>query len=168
MTAVIPHMSNPEFSTPELPALGIVAALDDDDRRLLSDYGEFLPVQAEADLIKEGQEQDCLFFVISGLLHAHSEKDGRRALLGRIEPGETIGEMAVFAPAAASANVTAQEFTQVWKATRADLMAFLEAYPEAGGRLLLEIAAELSRRIRGLVDKLSAAELEVAIQSHFH
>ena len=165
MVTTDPHMS--ELTNPELPALGIVAALDDDDRRLLSDYGEFLPVQPGADLIKEGQEQNSLFFVISGVLHAHSEKDGRRALLGRIASGETIGEMAVFAPAPASANVTAQEFAQVWKATRADLMGFLEAYPEAGGRLLLEIAAELSRRMRGLVEKLSTAELEVAIQNYF-
>ena len=44
-------MSNSEFNRPALPPMGIVAELEDDDRRLLSDYGEFLPVK-EGELLK--------------------------------------------------------------------------------------------------------------------
>jgi len=161
-------MSNQEFSTPELPALGIVAGLDDDDRRLLSDYGEFLPVQAGSDLIKEGQEQNRLYFVISGVLHVHTTKDNKRTLIARISPGETLGEVNMFDPGVASANVTAQEFAQIWAATREDLTAFLEAYPEAAGRLLVGMVSEMSKRIRNMNQKLASAELGAALQGFFH
>jgi CRP/FNR family transcriptional regulator, cyclic AMP receptor protein len=161
-------MSNSDFNAPELPALGIVADLDTDDRLLLSDYGEFLPLKDGNNLISEGAEQNSLYFLISGILHVHSEKDGKRTLIGRIEPGETIGEVSIFDPGKASANVTAQGFCQIWRATREDLNSFLEAYPQAAGRLLIGIIAEMSRRIRRMNEKLSTAELEASIQHFFH
>ena len=161
-------MSNSSFDRPELPALGIIAGMDPDDRRLLSDYGEFLPIQKDADLITEGQEQDALYFVISGVLHVHSIKNNKRTLLARIKAGETIGEINLFDPGTASANVTAQEFSQVWRATREDINSFLEAYPEAAGRLLIGMVAEMSRRIRRTNEKLASAELGAALQGFFH
>lgn len=160
-------MSNPDFNSPELPATGLVEDLDPDDRRLLSDYGEFLPLQAGTDLIKEGEPQNCLYLVLSGVLHVHRLKDNKRTLLGRIEPGESIGEVAIFDPGPASANITAQEFCQIWKATREDLDNFLKAYPEAGTRFLLAILGELSRRLRLTNEKLSTAELETAFKNLF-
>lgn len=161
-------MSTQEFNSPELPALGIVAGLDADDRRLLSDYGEFLPVQPGSDLIKEGDDQNRLYFVISGILHVHTLKDDKRTLIARISPGETIGEVNLFDPGVASANVTAQEFSQVWAATRDDMQAFHEAYPRAAGRLLIGIVAEMSKRIRHMNKKLASAELGAALQGFFH
>ena len=161
-------MSNDTFSTPELPALGIVADLDDDDRRLLSDYGEFLPVQAGNDLITEGQKQDRLYFVISGILHVHTTKDNKRTLIARIAPGVTIGEINMFDPGTASATVTAQEFSQIWAATRDDLNAFLEAYPAPAGRLLVGMVSEMSKRIRNMNEKLASVEMGVALQGFFH
>ena len=161
-------MSNSDFNKPEIPALGIVADLDEADRGLLSGYGEFLPVHDGNDLITEGDPQDSLYFVISGILHAHSEKDGKRTLIGRIEAGETIGEVSIFDPGPDSANVTAQGFCQVWRANRDDITAFLEAYPQPAGRFLIGIVAEMSRRIRSVNQKLSTAELETSIQNFFH
>jgi CRP-like cAMP-binding protein len=156
------------FDKPELPALGIIAGMAADDRRLLSDYGEFLPVQKDSDLITEGQNQDSLYFVISGVLHVHSTKNNKRTLIARIAAGETIGEVNLFDPGTASANVTAQEFSQVWRATREDISAFLEAYPQATGRLLIGMVAEMSRRIRHMNQKLASAELGAALQGFFH
>jgi CRP-like cAMP-binding protein len=156
-------MSNPDFNKPELPPMGIVSELDDADRVLLSDYGEFLPVQDGATMITEGAPQKSLYFLISGILHVHTEREGSRTLVGRIEPGETIGEIAVFDPGPASANVTAKGFCQVWKASADDLNAFMEAYPEAAGRLLVSLVAEMSRRIRFMNDKLATADLGASL-----
>lgn len=156
------------FNRPELPALGIIAGMDADDRRLLSDYGEFLPLQKDSNLIKEGQEQNSLYFIISGVLHVHTMKDDKRTLIARIAAGETIGEINLFDPGTASANVTAQEFSQIWRATREDINSFLEAYPEAAGRLLIGMVGEMSRRIRNMNQKLASAELSAALQGFFH
>lgn len=156
-----------EFDRPELPALGIVSTLEVDDRRLLSDYGEFLPVQEGDILIEEGAPQDSLVFLISGLLHVTSNKDGTRTLLARVQPGESIGEVNLFDPATASASAEAQSFSQVWKVNRNDLDSFLEAYPEAGGRLLIGLLSDMSKRLRHMNSKLSSSELQNALQEFF-
>ena len=159
-------MSN-DFNRPELPAIGIVRELEDDDRGLLSNYGEFLPVQEGEAVITEGEPQDSLIFLISGLLHVTTETAGKPTLLARIEAGATIGEVNLFDPATASATVRAKTFSQIWKARRNDLDDFLRAYPEAAGRLLIGLLSEMSRRLRRMNDKVSNSELQNALQEFF-
>jgi CRP-like cAMP-binding protein len=140
---------------PELPAVGIVADLESEDRALLGDYGEFLPAQPGQTLIKTGDAQEHLYLVISGLLHVTIMVDGRTKLVARVEAGETLGEVNVFDPAKASATVVAQEFSQIWRANRADIDLFVKAYPEAGSILLSGIITVMCRRIRNMNDKLA-------------
>ena len=148
-----------EFNSPQLPASGLLTGLDETDRLALSTYGDFIPVHAGQLLIEEGNQQDALYFVISGTLHVHTDKDGKRTLITRIGPGESIGEINLFDPGTASASVTAQSFSQVWKATRRDFEAFVQAYPEVGEHILVALVGELSRRIRFLNGKLIAMEV---------
>lgn len=158
-------MSN--FDRPEIPAVGIAAQLEDEDRRLLSDYGEFLPVQTGQLLIEEGKPQDSLYFVISGVLHVHTLRDGKAALLARIEAGATIGEINLFDPASASASVTSKSFSQIWRADRQAIEDYVAAYPVAGSRLLIGILAEMSQRIRNMNEKLATAELEASLRGYW-
>ncbi len=144
-----------EFTQPELPSMGIVAPLGDDDRRLLSSYGEFLPAAPNKTIIREGEEQDSLFFVISGLLHATVERAGRSTLLGRIRAGETLGEVNIFTAGAASASVTAVEYSQIWRIDRTMLEDFINEHPLAAAHLLVGIATTLSKRLRETNDRLA-------------
>ena len=145
--------------------MGLVAGLEEEDRMLLSGYGEFLPVHENQLLIEEGQQQHSLYFVISGVLHVHTDHGDKRTLIARVQAGESIGEINIFDPGTASASVTAQSFSQVWKASRDDFEAFIEAYPEAGNKLLTAFIAELSRRIRHMNQKLFSMETEVSYQN---
>lgn len=145
--------------------MGLVADLEEDDRLMLSGYGEFLPVQEGQVLIEEGQEQDALYLVISGVLHVHTDQGNKRTLIARVEAGESLGEINIFDPGTASASVTAKSFAQVWKATRGDVEGFMEAYPAAGNQLLCAMVAEMSRRIRHMNDKLVSVEAEAAYQN---
>lgn len=156
------------FDRPEIPAVGIATLLEDEDRRLLSDYGEFLPVQPEQLLIEENKPQDSLYFVISGVLHVHTLHEGKPALLARIEAGTTIGEVNVFDPGTASASVTAKSFAQIWRANRTAIDEYVAAYPAAGSRLLIGILGEMSRRIRNMNEKLATAELEATLRGYWH
>jgi CRP-like cAMP-binding protein len=161
-------MSETNFDRPELPALGIVANLEEEDRRLLSDYGEFLPIPDGDTIIEEGADQDSLVFLISGLLHVVTSKDGSVVLLARVAPGESIGEVNLFDPGKASASVVAKTFSQIWRARQNDLDEFLNAYPEAAGRLMIGLLSEMSRRLRNMNEKLSSTELQNALQEFFH
>jgi CRP-like cAMP-binding protein len=147
-----------EFNTPELPAIGFLAAMPQEDREILSSFGEFLPVHKDQDLITEGQPQDSLYFVISGLLHVHSNNQGRRTLLGSAKQGDVLGEISVFDPDDASANVTAVEFSQVWRINREMLEEVLNEYPSVGNLLLIQIATQLSRRMRATNKKVISAQ----------
>lgn len=151
---------------PELPAVGIVAEMETGDRALLSGYGEFLPAKAGQVLIQAGEDQDYLYLVISGLLHVSITVDGRQKLVARVEAGETLGEINVFDPGKASATVTSQEFSQIWKATRNDIDGFVKAYPMAGASLLSGIVTMMCRRIRNMNEKLADSE-SVDILSKF-
>ena len=144
-----------DFNIPELPALGILQPLGDDDRRLLSGYGEFLPVQKDNHLIEEGMPQESLFFVISGTLHASMMRGGHPVLLGKIARGETIGEINVLDPNLASATVTALEFSQVWKISRDSLEDFVNEYPLPAAHLLVGIGKTLARRLRDVNEKIA-------------
>ena len=157
-----------EFDRPELPSLGIVSALEEDYRRLLSNYGEFLPVPAGDALVEEGSAQDSLFLLISGLLHVVTDKSGSRVLLARVEPGESVGEVNLFDPGRASASVIAKTFSQIWKANRGDLDDFRKAYPEPAGRLMMGLLSEMARRLRAMNAKLTTAGMKTALQEFFH
>ena len=143
------------FATPELPALGILTPLGDDDRRLLSSYGEFHPVQKDQHLIEEGMDQNSLYFVISGALHATSMRAGHSVLLGKIGRGETIGEINLLDPNKASATVTAVEFSQVWGITRDSIEDFINQYPTPAAHLLVGIGGTLAQRLRDVNTKVA-------------
>ncbi len=150
------------LTRPELPAISFLEGMADEDRALLSNYGEFLPVHPQQTLITEGAAQDSLYLLISGLLHVSREKDGSRTLLWRVTPGETIGEVNLFDPAEASADVTAQEFSQVWRANRGDLETFVNAYPEAGAFLMAGLARLLSKRLRAMNARFATLQEAIA------
>ncbi len=143
------------FSTPKIPAVGIVANLSDEDRDTLSSYGTFHLAQVGAVLIEQGQSQGKLFFTLSGLFHARRADDGNDILLGKIESGEWVGEIDLFDPLSAVCTVAAVESSQYWAITREDLEDFLNNYNSAGIMLMIGLATTLSQRIRGITAKLA-------------
>jgi CRP-like cAMP-binding protein len=155
-----------EIHGPELPAMGIVESLDSQDRALLCSYGQFCFLKSGEELIAQGVEQNTLYFVISGELHAKRTDGGREFLMGTIKHGESIGEVAIFDPGAASATVVAVSPSQIWKIDRDALNEFFVAYPEAAVRLAVSLAAVLAVRLRGLASKLEQkVEFEMLAES---
>jgi len=155
------------FVNPELPALGLVAEMSREDRAILSSYGFFHIAQQGKVLIKEGNVQNSLYFVISGSLHAKLSEQGHEMLVGSIRQGEWFGEVNIFDPAAASATVVAIEPTQYWQITREDLQEFINNYPAVGTALVIGIAIVLSRRLRGVSQKLADSARLSSLASSF-
>lgn len=143
------------LNAPELPPLGLLQPLGDDDRRILSGYGEFLPVQKDKHLIEEGLDQGFLYVVCNGLLHATTMRGGHIVLLGKIQRGETIGEINLLDPHKASATVTAVEFSQVWRIGSDALEEYMNAYPLPAAHLLVGISRTLARRLRDVNEKVA-------------
>lgn len=144
------------FSTPKLPALGILEPLGDDDRDILSGYGEFRPAQPGAHVIEEGMAQTGLYFIISGKLHATAMRGGHKVLLGTIQTGETVGEINLLDPSAASATVTAVDFSQIWYIDSSSLESYINEYPRAASWLLIGVGKTIARRLRAVNEKIAS------------
>jgi len=145
-----------DFSTPQLPPVGILEPLGDEDRDILSGYGEFRPVQPGQHLIEEGMAQTGLFYIISGKLHATAMRGGHKVLLGGVQSGETVGEINLLDPSAASASVTAVDFSQVWYIDSKNLEAYINEYPRAAAWLLIGVGKTIARRLRSVNEKIAS------------
>jgi len=145
-----------DFSTPKLPARGILEPLGDEDRDILCGYGEFRPVQPGSHVIEEGMAQTGLYFIISGKLHATAMRGGHKVLLGSVQSGETMGEINLLDPSAASATVTAVDFSQVWYIDSTSLESYINEYPRAAAWLLIGVGKTIARRLRAVNEKIAS------------
>ncbi len=137
------------LTIPTLPTFSWIGHLKEDDRELLSSYGEFFPGHPGNVIIGQGVLQTEVFVVISGELEVYTEReDGTRILRARVGPGETLGEISLFDPGAATATVVATEFSQLWRIADEDLIQFMEDNPGAGNVLLRTLATILAQRLR--------------------
>jgi CRP/FNR family transcriptional regulator, cyclic AMP receptor protein len=137
------------LTKPTLPTFSWIGHLKDDDRELLSSYGEFFPGHPDSVIIEEGAMQTEVFVVISGKLEVRAKQDdGSEILLAQVGPGETLGEISLFNPGPAAATVTAVEFSQLWRIADSDLINFMEENPGAGNLLLRTLASILAQRLR--------------------
>jgi CRP-like cAMP-binding protein len=154
------------LSKPTLPTFSWIGHLEEDDRDLLSSYGEFFPGHPGTVVIEQGVVQTEVFVVISGELEVHAERpDGTRALRARVGPGETLGEISLFDPGPATATVTATEFSQLWRIADEDLIQFMEDNPGAGNVLLRTLAAILAQRLRRIDPEVFGLSAYAVVES---
>jgi CRP-like cAMP-binding protein len=151
-----------ELEGPYLPAVGPVAILSDEERGILSSYGDFHLADERAILITQGNSQGRLFFILSGLLHAVRRDGDREVLLGAIRSGEWVGEVDLFDPVSAMCSVIVVERVQYWAISRQNLEEFINNYPHAGTQLVISLASVLSKRLRSVTRRLME-EAELAV-----
>jgi len=133
----------------ELPAVGPFVNLRDDDRSLLSSYGEFIPVQEGGVLIAEGDIQPNLYCLLAGELQVQrASANGQLFVLANLYPGESVGEMAIFDQAPASATVVAAKFSQIWRISYEQFMEFVSDNPASSINVMVSLLSILSKRLR--------------------
>ncbi len=140
-----------------LPEMGFATDFDIEERTQLANFGEFISLADGEVLIDEGHTQDALFMVISGTFHVQTVVTGRPVLLGTLKTGDTVGEINMFDPGNASASVVSKSFSEIWRIDRARLEQYLEAHPRTAARLLVNVATQLSKRLRKTNEKVAMA-----------
>lgn len=140
-----------------LPEMGFASDFDIEERTQLGNFGEFISLNDGEVLIDEGHKQDALFMVISGTFHVQTVVTGRPVLLGTLKAGDTIGEINMFDPGEASASVVSKSFSEIWRIDRGRLEQYLEAHPRTAARLLVNVATQLSKRLRKTNEKVAMA-----------
>jgi CRP/FNR family transcriptional regulator, cyclic AMP receptor protein len=140
-----------------LPEMGFASDFDSEERSQLGNFGEFLALGDGDVLIEEGQNQDGLYMIVSGTFHVQTVVTGRSVLLGNLRVGDTVGEINIFDPGMASASVVSRSFSEVWRIDRVRLEQYLEAHPRTAARLLVNVATQLSKRLRKTNQKVAMA-----------
>jgi hypothetical protein len=117
-----------KFSPEEKVMLeGPLAGLGRAQARRLIDQGIWMDAREGDVLIRAGEPAAQLYYLATGAGDVHS----RGKLVGRVVPGQLIGEATVLGEAAAIATVTVTEPARIWCAHGHTLNAYLAANPDA-------------------------------------
>ena len=147
-----------KFSTEENAMLeGPLAGLGRAQARRLIDQGIWIDAREGDVLIREGEPAAQLYFLATGAGDVHS----RGNLVGRVVPGQLIGEATVLGEAAAIATVTVTQPARIWCAQGRTLNAYLAANPDA--RHALEHSFTVS--LREKLDAMNRAAVPEASTS---
>jgi CRP-like cAMP-binding protein len=148
---------------PELPAIGFLADVDSSHREFLASFGKFIRPKNGETVIEEGAAQDCLFLILSGMLHVVTEAADRALLVATLGAGDSLGEVNVFDPATASASVIARSECLIWRIRDTELAAFFTADPEGAVELMRGLLRITARRIRAMNAKLVDSESKFSV-----
>jgi CRP/FNR family transcriptional regulator, cyclic AMP receptor protein len=133
----------------ELRNIGLFGALSDDVLDYLSTLLSVETPPAGATLFREGEDANAMFVVISGEVEVL--KKSKRAVEARVAvlgPGDWFGEMSIVDIQPRSATVRALAPSRLLKVTSADLDALYRHDLRSYAIIILNLARELSRRLR--------------------
>lgn len=140
--------------TPEEQAMteGPLAGLGKAQARRLIDQGMWMDGRVGDVLIREGEPAAQLYYIAKGGGDVHS----RGHLVGRVVPGQLVGEATVLGEAAAIATVTLTEPSRFWCAQGRALNAYLAANPDARHALEHGFTVALRQKLEAMNRAASA------------
>lgn len=103
---------------------------------------------------RQGERAEALFVVQEGLVHIFREENGVETLVGKLGPGEIVGEMAIFDRQPRSATVRAAGTARVLTLDKRALLRQIHDDPTLAWRIL----QRMSLTIRSLNSELARRE----------
>ena len=150
----------------ELRTVGLFGAVNDEALTFLTSKLAVLHPASGDVIFREGDPARDMFVVMSGemevLKRSHSGKDARVALLG---PGDWFGEMSILDVQPRSATVRVLAPSRLLRISAADLDALYRHDVRTYAIIALNVARELSRRLR-VADGL-LADFVVNVMGHY-
>lgn len=111
--------------------------------------GTLVDVAAGAQLIAEGELAKCVFVVCAGELEISKRgSHGAEVRLAVLRPADCVGEMSLIDIQPRSATVRARNPAVVFRLDHAEIARLYRSHPDVYMMLLLNIAREISRRLR--------------------
>jgi predicted acylesterase/phospholipase RssA/CRP-like cAMP-binding protein len=119
--------------------------LPDERLREIEALVEWVRLPRGSTLVRQGDEGDDVYILVSGRLRAVRESEGGSAVLGDIAQGESVGEMVFFTGERRSATVLAMRDSDLVRFTGAEFDAVLRRDPEVGRRVTRLVVDRLRR-----------------------
>ena len=156
-----------EQTIAELREIGLFGGLDDATLKTLASELAVQEVTAGHVVFKEGEDGREMFVVLDGelevLKHSKRHREARVAILG---PGDWFGEMSILDVLPRSATIRAIAPTRLMRLTAHDLDLLYRRDLKAYSLFVLNVAREMSRRLR-VADGL-LAELVANVIDEYH
>lgn len=128
-------------------SIPVFSDLESDELDGLLDIAMSRSVGADEVLLRRGDEGNEVFAILEGRMKATYEgSDGRELVFSIMEPGEVIGEIALFDGEPRSLDIIALEASRLLVIDRGDFLRFLDGHPKVSIKLL----AALARRVRSV------------------
>ncbi len=163
MTTLLPGQP----SVNDLRTIGLFGALSDDILRQFTTALTIHVIDTGTTLFREGDDGREMFVVLQGelevLKRSHRGTEARVALLG---PNDWVGDMSIVDIQPRSATVRALAPTRLLRVTAADLDVVYRNDLKAYSIMILNLARELSRRLRvtdGILADLIASVFDEVI-----
>mgnify|MGYP006266675553 CR=1 FL=1 len=133
-----------------------------------TELGTVLPLMEKEEygegewVVREGEQGDRFYFILEGRVEVLKETkkgDARNTYrLAELGPGSTFGEMELIDIQARSASVRALESMSALTLTNMNLYRLYQKDAAVYGRILLNLAREISRRLRQMNEKAGTLE----------
>ena len=138
-----------------LERMSLFAQLDRTELGRLAELTAVKRLAARQILFRKGEAGKHAYVIISGRLKvAASAEDGKETVLRIMDPGEVIGEIALFDSQPRSGTVTALDPAELLVIQRRDLLPFLESHPRTAIKLLETLAVRLRTISAQLEDRV--------------
>jgi CRP-like cAMP-binding protein len=145
----------PTITPGSLRRIKILADLNDAQLDHLSQFMELQRVSQWAEVVKQGDVGDAMFFVLEGELRARVVVGGKETILATFGPGDFFGDMSLFDRGPRSADVIANFESSVLKITATAFERLAREAPALAAPFLQATARTLSARIRADNKRLS-------------
>ena len=100
-------------------------------------------------IVREGSPSDCLYILVSGVLEVVRMSEGNPVVLATLtKAGSFFGEMSLVETMPRSADIRAKTHAEIVAFSKRDLTSFFVQLPRAQMTMILNIARNLSLRLR--------------------
>ncbi len=128
----------------------IFHGFDEEQLGYLSQFLEAVPIKRDDCVVREGDQADAMFIIWAGTAAVWMERQGQQNgfKLADLVVGDCFGEMSLVDCQTRSASVCATSDMKLAKLPQGALETICEDNPKIFGLLILNIAREISRRLR--------------------
>lgn len=142
-------MNETLFADIEQRAPAFAKAVGRDHLQRIVSAGRQVTISTGASLIEDGMAVDALYLILDGSVAVSIAHAGQRLLVGRLGPGQFVGEVALLSDdSIASATVVAETEVRLLCVRRADFERLLDAYPPLASAWLRQLTGMLAERLR--------------------
>ncbi|MEY2409687.1 MAG: family transcriptional regulator, cyclic receptor protein [Verrucomicrobiota bacterium] len=126
----------------------IFAEFSDEQLERMIHFMEVQPIRQWAEIVKQGQHGDAMYFVLEGELRVRLMISGKETILVTLGPGEFFGEISLFDQGPRSADVVANLDSLLVKFSAGGFLSLMQKAPDLAAPFLFAVTRTLTARIR--------------------